>query len=82
MFATTLRLLFLLLNIYLAISTAQDRSTYVLGPEDQIVIRALHAEEISDKPIRISSDGSIKLPLIGTVHTAGAYDCPGRSGSD
>jgi polysaccharide export outer membrane protein len=50
---------------------AQERSTYLLGPDDQIVIRALHAEEISDKPIRISSDGAITLPMIGTVKAAG-----------
>jgi polysaccharide biosynthesis/export protein len=47
------------------------RSTYVLGPDDQIVIRALEAEEISEKPIRIDSTGSIRMPLIGEVHAAG-----------
>src|SRR5947209_8579989 len=50
---------------------SQIRSTYVLGPDDQIVIRALEAEEISEKPIRIDSTGSIRLPLIGQVHAAG-----------
>ena len=50
---------------------AVERSTYVLGPGDQIVIRALHAEEISDKPFRIEPDGTLNLPLIGRVQAAG-----------
>ena len=52
-------------------AVAQERSTYLLGPDDQIVVRALHAEEISDKPVRISADGTINLPMIGTVKAAG-----------
>ncbi|MGC9970669.1 MAG: polysaccharide biosynthesis/export family protein [Bryobacteraceae bacterium] len=49
----------------------QLRSTYVLGPEDQIAIRALEAEEISDKPIRIDMSGNIRLPMVGRIHAAG-----------
>jgi polysaccharide biosynthesis/export protein len=44
---------------------------YVLGPEDQISIRALEADEISDKPVRISGDGFVNLAMIGRVHAAG-----------
>ncbi|MDQ6663869.1 MAG: polysaccharide export protein [Acidobacteriota bacterium] len=47
------------------------RPTHILGPEDQIVVHALHADEISDKPIRIDPRGDIQLPLIGDVHAAG-----------
>jgi polysaccharide biosynthesis/export protein len=50
---------------------ATSRSTYVLGPDDQIVIRALHAEEISDKPFRIEPDGYLNLPLVGRVEASG-----------
>ena len=50
---------------------SQLRSTYVLGPDDIIVIRALEAEEINDKPVRIDMSGNIRLPLIGRVHAAG-----------
>ncbi len=50
---------------------AAVRSTYVLGPDDQIVIRALHAEEISDKPFRIESDGYLNLPLVGRIQATG-----------
>jgi polysaccharide export outer membrane protein len=49
----------------------QLRSTYVLGPEDQIAIRALEADEISDKPIRIDMSGNIRLPMVGRIHAAG-----------
>lgn len=50
---------------------AQLRSTYVLGPDDQIVIRALEAEEISEKPLRIDPSGFIRMPLIGEVQAGG-----------
>src|SRR5205823_6160687 len=52
-------------------ASAQARSTYVLGPDDQIIIRALEAEEISEKPVRIDSRGMIRMPLIGQIHAAG-----------
>jgi polysaccharide export outer membrane protein len=51
--------------------TLSSAPNYVLGPDDQIVIHAFEAEEISDKPIGISGDGFIDLPMIGRVHAAG-----------
>jgi polysaccharide export outer membrane protein len=42
-----------------------------LGADDVIQIRALEAEEISDKPVRIGSDGYINLPIVGRVKAAG-----------
>jgi polysaccharide export outer membrane protein len=47
------------------------RPNYVLGPNDQIIIRAPEAEEINQKPFRIDGDGNINLPLVGRVHAAG-----------
>jgi polysaccharide biosynthesis/export protein len=44
---------------------------YVLGPEDQIVIRAFPVEELSDKPIQIANDGYINLPLVGRLKAGG-----------
>ena len=44
---------------------------YVLGPEDQIIIRAFHVEEISDRPIQIAGDGYINLALVGRVKASG-----------
>lgn len=47
------------------------RPNYVLGPNDQILIRAPQAEEINQKPFRIDADGNINLPLVGRIHAAG-----------
>lgn len=55
----------------LATSPKSPGSTYVLGPDDQISIRALHAEEITDKPVQIDGEGFLKLPLVGRVKASG-----------
>jgi polysaccharide export outer membrane protein len=47
------------------------RPNYVLGPNDQILIRAPEAEEIDQKPFKIDGDGNINLPLVGRIHAAG-----------
>lgn len=47
------------------------RSNYTLGPNDQILIRAQEAEEISDKPFRIDTEGFVNMPLVGRMHVAG-----------
>jgi polysaccharide export outer membrane protein len=52
-------------------SDAVNRSSYVLGPNDQLKIWALGVDEITDKPIRIDPSGDIDLPLVGKVHAAG-----------
>jgi polysaccharide export outer membrane protein len=44
---------------------------YVLGAGDVITIRALDADEISDKPIRLGVNGFITLPLVGRVRSGG-----------
>jgi len=50
---------------------AGETGGYVLGPEDQITIRALNAEEIVDRPIFVSTSGYINLPLVGRVKATG-----------
>jgi polysaccharide export outer membrane protein len=47
------------------------RPNYVLGPNDQIQIRAPEAEEIDNRPFRIDGDGNVNLPLVGRIHAAG-----------
>jgi polysaccharide biosynthesis/export protein len=47
------------------------RPNYVLGANDQILIRAPEAEEINQKPFRIDGDGNINLPLVGRIHAGG-----------
>jgi polysaccharide export outer membrane protein len=50
---------------------AHPGRSYTLGIEDQITVRALHVEEITEAPVRISGDGNIRLPLAGLIHAAG-----------
>jgi polysaccharide export outer membrane protein len=44
---------------------------YILGPNDQVIVHALDAEEISDKPYHISAAGDLTFPMIGKVKAAG-----------
>ena len=50
---------------------SQVRSSYVLGPDDQIVIRVSELEDINDKPILVDTNGQLYLPLVGPVQVAG-----------
>jgi polysaccharide biosynthesis/export protein len=61
------RALFLLLLS--ALCAAQPH--YVLGPGDQILIRAIDIDEISDKPVRIETSGLINLPMAGRLKAGG-----------
>ncbi len=47
------------------------RPAYVLGPGDQVTIRAFEVEEIGDRPYRIDSEGDVNLPVVGKVHAGG-----------
>jgi polysaccharide export outer membrane protein len=47
------------------------RPDYVLGPNDQVLIRAPLAEEINERPFRVDSEGSITLPMVGRVRAGG-----------
>ena len=46
-------------------------STYVLGPDDEVSIRVIESEEISEEPFRIDPGGDISLPLVGRVRASG-----------
>src|SRR5438309_6541575 len=52
-------------------ATKQSEAGYVLGPDDQILIRAVDAPEISDKTFLIGTNGNITLPMIGRVKAGG-----------
>lgn len=50
----------------------QGRSTYLLGPDDQLEISGPElADTGSDKRARIDSDGDVQAPLVGRIHVAG-----------
>jgi polysaccharide export outer membrane protein len=45
--------------------------TYILGPQDTILIKALNAEELGTLPYPIDLQGNIKVPMVGRIHAAG-----------
>ena len=47
------------------------RSTYLLGPDDQLEISGPELAEFGNKPVRIDSDGDVQAPLVGRIHIAG-----------
>jgi polysaccharide export outer membrane protein len=47
------------------------RPDYVLGPNDQILIRVPQSDEINERPFRVATDGFIELPLAGRVRAEG-----------
>jgi polysaccharide biosynthesis/export protein len=47
------------------------RSTYLLGPDDELEISGPELDELTNKPTRVDGDGNIQVPLVGRVHVAG-----------
>ena len=52
-------------------SQPADKGAYVLGTGDQLSVRLFGADDIPDRPIEVSSDGTIKLPMVGKVQASG-----------
>ena len=52
-------------------SPGQVRSTYLLGPEDELQISGPELEELTTKTVRVDGEGDIQVPLVGRVHVAG-----------
>jgi len=50
---------------------SQVRSTYLLGPDDQLEISGPELTDSGNKPVRIDGDGNIQVPLVGRVHVSG-----------
>jgi len=51
--------------------TERFRPSYVLGPGDQLLIRAFEMPEISDRVYRIDGDGNINVPVLGKIPASG-----------
>lgn len=49
---------------------SQVRSTYLLGPDDEVEIAGPDLDEHAIKTMRIDGDGDIQVPLVGRVHIA------------
>lgn len=54
-----------------AATAKEQRSARILGPEDLIVIRGMHADEVVDKPFRVEANGNVSLPLVGHLRAGG-----------
>lgn len=50
---------------------SQVRSTYLLGPDDQLEISGPDLTELANKPVRVDGDGDIEVPLGGRIHVSG-----------
>jgi polysaccharide export outer membrane protein len=50
---------------------SQVRSTYLLGPDDQLDISGPELNETANKLVRVDGDGDIQAPLVGRVHVSG-----------
>jgi len=53
------------------VEPASKNSPYVLGPNDQIVVRCVDVDEFTPTPIRIDNDGQLTLPIVGRVRLGG-----------
>jgi len=53
------------------VRTENASATYVLAPDDVVILHATDVEEISDRPLRIDPRGDLNLPLVGKIHAAG-----------
>lgn len=54
-----------------SLEVEEMRSTYLLGPDDSIVVQVPEAEEITNDPLRIGADGYLRLPLVGRLRAEG-----------
>jgi polysaccharide export outer membrane protein len=49
----------------------QVRSTYLLGPDDELALSAPELDVLPGKTIRVDGEGDIQVPMVGRVHVAG-----------
>jgi polysaccharide export outer membrane protein len=49
----------------------QINSSYILGPGDQVSVRVVDLEEITDEPIAVDLSGYIRLAMIGRIKASG-----------
>ncbi|MBX5495118.1 MAG: polysaccharide biosynthesis/export family protein [Bryobacteraceae bacterium] len=66
-----LLLLTLSLTVLLGADSSNSDSSYILGPDDEVVIRVLDLPEINERAVRIDMRGNINLPLAGRLRAAG-----------
>jgi polysaccharide biosynthesis/export protein len=57
--------------LFAALPARPEVRQYILGPEDQLLVRALEVVEFSTTPTRIDERGIINLPPIGEIEAGG-----------
>ena len=50
--------------------SGQVRSTYLLGPDDQLEISGPELSELTNKRVHVDGAGDIQVPLVGRVHVS------------
>ncbi len=58
-------------GLNMAAVTDVNKSSYLIGADDQLVIHVADLEEMPDKPILVDTNGSIYLPLVGAMQVSG-----------
>jgi polysaccharide biosynthesis/export protein len=49
----------------------QVRSTYLLGPDDELSLSAPELDVLPGKTVRVDGEGDLQVPMVGRVHVAG-----------
>jgi polysaccharide export outer membrane protein len=57
-------------NIAILPAPAVDSKSYVIGPEDVLLVKVWHEPELTG-PVSVSPDGTISMQLINEIHAAG-----------
>jgi polysaccharide export outer membrane protein len=63
--------LFLFALFISCFASAQSEGEYRLAPDDQISVKVFDEPDLSLQEVRISSNGSISMPLIGSINVQG-----------
>jgi polysaccharide biosynthesis/export protein len=54
-----------------AVCSTQVRSTYLLGPDDELAISGQELDLPPTKTLRVDGEGDVQIPMVGRVHVAG-----------
>ena len=52
-------------------ASAPTPSTYLLGPDDQIIIQGPEMDEVINRPYRVDPEGYVSLPMLGRIKAGG-----------
>jgi polysaccharide export outer membrane protein len=58
-------------HLWVTRTTGDTDTNYPIGPGDVLEVNAQYVDELRAKSVRVAGDGSIDLPLIGTLRAAG-----------